>query len=147
MPKFRTLNAGSNFLRAYGPAHDFRVVALSDSVAAAQNWTVTDRGNGRFALHLEMDGVDRYLTAEGDSGFHVFTAPRDPNFNRQTWRSDQGNTTNLISLGTSGRFLQADVDGQIVIQPDGDGTPRGFDVELVRVENFGSGSAWTPSLA
>jgi hypothetical protein len=148
MPKIKTLDAGNNFLHAYGSEHEFRVVALAIPApfTAAQDWTIVDRGNGRFALRLEMGGIDRYLTAEGNGGTHVFTRPKDSNFTRQTWRGDQSSTTNRISLGKSGRFLQADVDGQILIQPDGDGTPRGFNVELVKEENFGNGSTWTPPL-
>jgi hypothetical protein len=43
---------GNNFLRAYGPTHNFRVVILFvGDPPAAQDWTVTDRGAGGFTLH------------------------------------------------------------------------------------------------
>jgi hypothetical protein len=143
-----TIDSGNNFLHAYGSEHDFRVVALANIFTTAQKWTVTDRGNGRFTIHRVVDGIKRYLTAEANGGTHVFTFPKNPGFNGQTWRTDQFNTNNFISLGKSGRFLQADVAGLIVIQPDGSpvnsDAPRGFNVELVRKENIGTGSAWTP---
>lgn len=149
MPTIRTLDSGNNFLHAYSAGHDFRVVALADIFATAQNWNVTNRGKGRFTLHQVIGGIERYLTAEANGGTHLFTLPKNPGFNRQIWRSDQGFTTNLISLGKSGRFIQADVEGLIVIQPDfaaDPNAPRGFDVELVRLENLGNGSSWTPTL-
>ena len=96
-----------------------------------------------------MDGIHRYLTTEHNGSARIFTAVLLPNFERQIWRKDQGHVANLISLGKSGRFLQADVEGQISIQPDGDEdqeAPRGFDVELVKEVNFRAGSTWTPAL-
>ena len=71
--------------------------------------TITNRGKGRFTLHQIIGGIERYLTAEANGGTHVFTLPKNAGFNRQIWRADQGFTTNLISQGKSGRFLQADV--------------------------------------
>jgi hypothetical protein len=147
MPKIRTSDSGNNYLHAYDSGHDFRVVALANNAQTAQNWTITDLGNGRYTLHQVIGGVNHYLTAEANYGTHVFVAPKSPSFNRQIWRKDQGSTTNLISLAKSGRFLQADVDGLILIQPDFPSGPRGFDVELVKGANLGNGSHWTPGLA
>jgi hypothetical protein len=93
-----------------------------------------------------VDGSDRYLTAEENGGTHVSTQPKIDSFNRQTWRKDQSASPNKISLGKSGRFLQIDFDGAIIIEPDPDG-PRGFDVELAKEENLGQGSEWTPPVS
>jgi hypothetical protein len=148
MPRLHTLDVEQLFLHAYGANHHFRVVAVFPPApfSAAQDWTITDRGNGRFAIHLALDGVERYLTGEDQGGFHVFTAPQDPDFDRQTWRRDQGPVDGLISLGKSGRFLQADSDGDLFIEPD-DGGLRGYNVELARLENLTGLSTWGPSSA
>ena len=64
-----------------------------------------------------MDGIHRYVTAENNGGAHIFTAVLDPNFERQIWRKDQGHVANLISLGKSGRYLQADVKAKFRSNP------------------------------
>jgi hypothetical protein len=143
MAKIRTLSAGTNFLHAYGPNHEFRVVALAVNASEAQEWTITDRGSGRFTIHQSVNGTDRYLTAEVNGGTHVFAQPKIDDFDRQTWRNDQSASPNKISLGESGSFLQVDFDGLIIIEPDLDG-PQGFDVELAKEQNLGQGSEWTP---
>jgi hypothetical protein len=131
---------GDAFLHALAPGHNSRVVALyrnAPDFNGAQEWTVTDRGDGRFTFHLDVGGSEHYLTAEAD-GHYVFTQPQDPNFNRQTWRRDQG-APGTIALGTSGRFLQGDRDILIVSEnPSVDpNAVLGLNVELRREGTFG----------
>jgi hypothetical protein len=140
--RIHTADAGFAFLHALGSGHNFRVVALFESApfTNAQKWTVTDRGNGRFAFHMVVGGIERYLTAEANSGDYVFTAPKNPGFDRQTWRRDQGQPgTKTLALGTTGRFLQGDRDIVIASDfPSIDPTPQfGLNVELGRRATFG----------
>jgi hypothetical protein len=145
MSGFETANTNV-FLHAYGHDHNFRVVALQATAAfPEQQWTVDALSSGRFLIHTQVEGADRYLTAETRNGRHVFTSPQDPHLIGQIWRGDQGPFNGLVSLGKSGKFLQADDDGFIVCEPDDNG-PRGFMVELVTALHFGNGSAWKPFL-
>jgi hypothetical protein len=126
-------------------SQNFRVVVFQIPPNSAQNWTVTDRGNGRYAISTDdVDGTERYLTGEANGGFHVYALPQEPDFERQTWRRDQGAVggLGLISLGKR-QILSADCGDSVAIEPDAVG-PRGFKVELVRFENRGACAGWGP---
>jgi hypothetical protein len=144
MPRLFPLDVDTMSLHALDSGQNFRVVVLQIPPNTAQNWTVTNRGNGRYAISTDaVDGTERFLTGQSNGGSHLYALPQDPDFENQTWRRDQGPVSGLISMGLSGRFLKGDCGDSVAIEPD-NGGPRGFDVELVRIENFGACSAWGP---
>ena len=129
MPPLHTQEEESLFLHAYGLNHNYRVVAVYPPTpyTTAQDWTITNRGKGRFAIHQTLDGVDRYLTGQDNNdptgqahnGIHVFALPQDPNFERQTWRIEpRARVEGYLSLGQSGDSLSPDLQDSIYIQPE-----------------------------
>jgi hypothetical protein len=142
MPRLFPLDVNVMSLHACDSGQNFRVVILQISPANAQNWTVTNRGNGRYAISTNaVDGTERFLTGQANGGPHLYALPQDPDFEFQTWRRDQGPAgfVDTISMGLSGRFLQGDCGDSLAIEVDNNG---GFDVDLVRSENLGRCSGW-----